>query len=73
VNALISVPLPEKRTMTTMTTATTPSYFIASGAEDSSDEDSAALIRRANRLARNHRIGNGRGERARDSIFGFFY
>jgi hypothetical protein len=64
VNALISVPLPEKRTMTTTTTATTPSYFIASGAENSFHEDSAALIRRANRLARNHRIGSGRGERA---------
>jgi len=48
--------------MTTTTTATTPSYFIASGAEDSFDEDSATLIRRANRLARNHRIGNERGD-----------
>lgn len=45
------------------TTTTTTSRFIASGAEDSFDEeDSGALVCCTNRLVRNHRTGARRGD-----------
>lgn len=60
VNALISVSCRQERTTMSTTTTTTTSRFIASGAEDSFDEeDSGVLVRCANRLVRNHRTARG--------------